>query len=206
MSRPAPAGTVAPGRVARKRAERQRLMERTAADVFAERGYERASLEEIAARLDLRGASLYHYYPSKEELFLHAVQNATAEVVARLRAVAGADAPAADRLRRLFAEQALVEIRDYPSFAPLFLMHLPDPVLAARVRELSREHAAIFRGLAAEVARERGLAPGRAEMATYLALGSLAYLRRWYDPEGALSAEELADHVAGELMAPFGGG
>ena len=127
--------TASVGRVARKRAERQRLMERVAAEVFAERGYERASLEEIAARLDMRGASLYHYYPSKEDLFLAAVQNATAEVVARLREVASSGGPAVDRLRRLFVSQALVELRAYPSFAPLFLMHLPDPVLdAARWR------------------------------------------------------------------------
>ena len=188
------------GRVARKRAERQRLMERVAAEVFAERGYERASLEEIAARLDMRGASLYHYYASKEELFLHAVQNATAEVVARLRAVVESGGPADERLRRLFAEQALVELRDYPSFAPLFLMHLPDPVLADRVRELSREHAAIFRDLAAEVAGEAGRPAGDARIATYLAMGSLAYLRRWYDPAGSMSVEELAEHVAGELV------
>ncbi|RTL65417.1 MAG: TetR/AcrR family transcriptional regulator [Pseudonocardiaceae bacterium] len=188
--------TASVGRVARKRAERQRLMERVAAEVFAERGYERASLEEIAARLDMRGASLYHYYPSKEDLFLAAVQNATAEVVARLREVASSGGPAVDRLRRLFVSQALVELRDYPSFAPLFLMHLPDPVLDARVRELSREHAAVFREVVAEVAAERG----DALIATYLALGSLAYLRRWYDPSGALSAEELADHVADRLL------
>ncbi|GJF05217.1 TetR/AcrR family transcriptional regulator [Pseudonocardia dioxanivorans] len=183
-------------RVARKRAERQRLMERVAAEVFAERGYERASLEEIAARLDMRGASLYHYYPSKEDLFLAAVQNATAEVVARLREVASSGGPAVDRLRRLFVSQALVELRDYPSFAPLFLMHLPDPVLDARVRELSREHAAVFREVAAEVAGDRG----DALIGTYLALGSLAYLRRWYDPAGALSPEELAEHVAASLV------
>ncbi|GAY12309.1 TetR/AcrR family transcriptional regulator [Pseudonocardia sp. N23] len=175
-------------------------MERVAAEVFAERGYERTSLEEIAARLDMRGASLYHYYPSKEDLFLAAVQNATAEVVARLREVADSGGPAVDRLRRLFASQALVELRDYPSFAPLFLMHLPDPVLEARVRELSREHAAIVRDLAAEVAAENGLPAGDGRIATYLAMGSLAYLRRWYDPSGSLSVEELADHVADQLV------
>lgn len=184
--------TASVGRVARKRAERQRLMERVAAEVFAERGYDRTSLEEIAARLDMRGASLYHYYPSKEDLFLAAVQNATAEVVARLREVASSGGPAVERLRRLFVSQALVELRDYPSFAPLFLMHLPDPVLDARVRELSREHAAVFRDLAAEV--------GGDPVSTYLALGSLAYLRRWYDPAGTLTAEELAEQVADRLL------
>ena len=171
-------------------------MERVAAEVFAERGYDRTSLEEIAARLDMRGASLYHYYPSKEDLFLAAVQNATAEVVARLREVASSGGPAIDRLRRLFVSQALVELRDYPSFAPLFLMHLPDPVLEARVHELSREHAAVFREVVAEVAEEKG----DARIATYLAMGSLAYLRRWYDPSGALSPEEMAEHVAELLL------
>jgi len=191
------------GRVARKRAERRRLVERTAAEVFAERGYEGANFEEIAARLDLRGASLYYYYPSKEDLFLRAVENATTEVLDRLRDVVESDLPHEERLRRLFFEQAIVEIRDYPSFAPLFLMYVPVPAIAERVLELRRQHGSILRTLAVEVAERNGIEHNRAEILAFLAMGSLVSLFSWYDPDGEFGPEEMAHRIADELLRPF---
>jgi hypothetical protein len=99
-----------------------------------------------------------------------------------------------------------VELRDYPSFAPLFLMHVPVPAIAQRLVELRHEHAAIFRTLGAEVAERHGIGRDRAQISTYLALGSLAYLCRWYDPGGELGVEQMADVVAAELVRPFTGG
>ncbi|MGQ0466281.1 MAG: TetR/AcrR family transcriptional regulator [Sporichthyaceae bacterium] len=190
-------------RVARKRAERRELVERTAALVFAQRGYEGANFEEIAARLDLRGASLYYYYPSKEDLFLRAIENATAEVLDRLRPLAASADPPEERLRRLFVEQAIVEIRDYPAFTPLFLMTVPVPALAVRLSELRLEHGTVFRKVAHEVAKRHGVPRQRASISVLLALGSLSYLHSWYDPDGPLGLQAFAEEVADQLLAPL---
>ncbi|MGQ0629639.1 MAG: TetR/AcrR family transcriptional regulator [Sporichthyaceae bacterium] len=190
-------------RVARKRAERRRLLERTAAEVFAQRGYEGANFEEIAARLDLRGASLYYYYPSKEELFLRSIENATAEVLARLRPIAAAKLPADERLRRLFVEQAIIEIRDYPAFAPLFAMSVPVPAIDARLAELRLEHGMVFRGVALEVARQHKIARRRASISILLALGALGQVHSWYDPSGPLGLTEMSEEIAEQLLRAF---
>ena len=197
---PAP---VPESRVARKRAERRRLVEQTAAEVFAQKGYDGANFEEIAARLDMRGASLYYYYSSKEELFLRAIENATAEVLERLRPIAESDLPAEERLRRLFVEQVFIETRDYPAFAPLFLMSVPEPAVAERLAELGREHSLVFRNLAREVAKQHGVPRRQATIAVLLALGSLSYIHSWYDPNGPLALEQLAEEVAHQLLQPF---
>ena len=190
-------------RVERKRAERRRLVERTAAEVFAQKGYDGANFEEIAARLDMRGASLYYYYPSKEDLFLRAIENATADVLDRLRPIAESDLPAEERLRRLFVEQVLIETRDYPAFAPLFLMSVPVPAVAQRLAELGREHSLVFRNLAREVAKKHGVPRRQATISVLLALGSLSYIHSWYDPNGPLKLEQLAEEVAEQLLQPF---
>ena len=197
---PAP---VPESRVARKRAERRRLVEQTAAEVFAQKGYDGANFEEIAARLDMRGASLYYYYPSKEDLFLHAIENATAEVLDRLRPIAESDLPAEERLRRLFIEQVLIETRDYPAFAPLFLMSVPVPAVAERLAELGRQHSMVFRTLAREVAKEHGVPRHQASISVLLALGSLSWLHSWYNPNGPLKLEQMAEEVADQLLQPF---
>ncbi len=197
---PAP---VPESRVARKRAERRRLVEQTAAEVFAQKGYDGANFEEIAARLDMRGASLYYYYPSKEDLFLHAIENATAEVLERLRPIAESDLPVEERLRLLFIEQVFIETRDYPAFAPLFLMSVPVPAVAERLAELGRAHSLVFRELAREVAKKHGVPPRQASISVLLALGSLSYLHSWYDPNGPLKLEQIAEEVAEQLLQPF---
>lgn len=60
------------------RQERERLARRedillAARQVFAERGYHAATLEEIAARADFGKGTLYNYFRSKTELFTHVV-------------------------------------------------------------------------------------------------------------------------------------
>jgi len=55
--------------------EKREKILKNAAKIFAKKGYERASLEEIANQLKLTKASLYHYIKSKEEmLFLIQLQ------------------------------------------------------------------------------------------------------------------------------------
>jgi AcrR family transcriptional regulator len=199
------AGTPADGgHVARKRAERIRRVEEAAARAFAERGYEGANFEDIARSLDLRGPSLYHYFASKEEMFLQCVEHSAAEVTARLEAIAAAGDPPVVRLRRMFAEQVLIELRDYPAFVPLFFRtHVPVPRIAARLAELKRAHGDILRRVAAECARANGLSSDDVRIPLLAAFGALAYVQEWYRPDGPMSPEELADSVSRTLIAPF---
>jgi TetR/AcrR family transcriptional regulator, cholesterol catabolism regulator len=192
------------GHVARKRAERIRRIEEAAARIFAERGYDRANFGDIASSLGLRGPSLYHYFGSKEELFLACVEYSAAEVMARLEAIARQAEPPGVRLRRMFAEQVLIEVRDFPAFAPLFLkVYVPVPEIAARLTEIKRAHGDIIRRVARECAAETGLDRASMQVALMAAFGALAYVQEWYSPGGPLSAEDLADRLAATLVAPF---
>ncbi|MEU4668216.1 TetR/AcrR family transcriptional regulator [Amycolatopsis sp. NPDC023774] len=187
-------------RAERKRAERVARLERAAARVFAHHGYEGANFDLIAAELDLRGASLYYYVSSKEELFLRCLRQSAADVSARLRAIVEAEPEPRERLRRLFREQVLIEVRDYPEYVPLFFKaRVSVPALADAVLGLRREHATVFE----ETARELGTDPRKARLCLEIAYGTLAYLPDWYDPAGAVGPVELADELAELLVAPF---
>lgn len=192
------------GRVTSKRAERMRRVEETAARLFAERGYDRANFDDIAGDLGLRGPSLYYYFPSKEEMFLACVEHSWGEVMRRLEQIAQRAEPPGVRLRRLFAEQVLIETRDYPTFAPLFFrVQVPVPRLQSRVAEIKRAHGDIIRRVAAECAAEAGQDKEAVWVALMAAFGALAYLPEWYSPGEPMSAEDLADRLAATLVAPF---
>jgi AcrR family transcriptional regulator len=64
-------GTVAPGSQARRRdaaATRAALLE-AAVDLFADRGFDRTTVRDIAARAGVNQALLFRYFGSKDELF-----------------------------------------------------------------------------------------------------------------------------------------
>lgn len=90
----------------RTESKRDAIVE-TAGQVFAELGYERTSMSEIAARIGGSKATLYGYFASKEELFLAVSQAAARQHLAP--AFSEFDAGTADlpaTLRR-FGEKAM---------------------------------------------------------------------------------------------------
>ncbi|MGC8481402.1 MAG: TetR/AcrR family transcriptional regulator [Acidimicrobiales bacterium] len=185
----------------RKRADRIAHLERVAAKLFAERGFEATGFEEIAMAVDLRGPSLYHYFPSKEDLFLGCVRRSAAEVMTRLeRIIEDLDDPV-ETLRVLFREQVLIEVRDYPEFVPLFLhLFLPVASLQAEVLALRRAHGEIFERAALHaLGRSDGLST-QDRVRLEIAFGALAFLPSWYQPGRALSPEALADEMAERLV------
>lgn len=54
--------------------------------LFTERGFEGASMREIAAAADMQPASVYYHFPSKEELLWAVWQKGGVELVERLKA------------------------------------------------------------------------------------------------------------------------
>jgi AcrR family transcriptional regulator len=76
------------------RAERERQMLAVAEEVFAERGYAGAAMDEIAERVGVSKPMLYEYFGSKDGLLSACVSRVRTELLdATRRAVAGAPTP-----------------------------------------------------------------------------------------------------------------
>lgn len=142
-------------RVERKREQRVgRILDATA-DVLGRQGITRFSLEEVADRLDVTKGSLYHYFPSRDELILAGMETLANRIMVELRdEVDGRQESATERLRRLLARQLAVVVWDYPASIELFTLREPAG-MAARVKALRVSHDALFRALV-----EEGLASG----------------------------------------------
>lgn len=206
MSQPSRvAGEATASRTERKRAARVARIERAAAKVFANRGYEGANFADIAAELDLQGSSLYHYFASKEELFLRCLSHSAEQVFTRLEAIVAERAPdSAGTLAALVREQVIIEVRDFPEFVPLFFkLPLASAKLADTVLDLRRQHARIFESAAAAAQADRRLDPHDVRVWLGIIFGALAYLPEWYDPGGPVGVEELADRMSRTLGEPF---
>jgi AcrR family transcriptional regulator len=116
------AGDAAPvERVRRQRGhQRVEVLLGAAAQVFAERGYDAATMTEIAARAESSIGSLYQFFPTKPEVAQGVIALQAGELQARLAAMAEASAGwDVDELSARLVV-ALIEFRAaHPSFARL---------------------------------------------------------------------------------------
>jgi len=101
--------TSQPGRKERERQMRRMEILGAARKLFAERGYEHATLEEIAGGAEFAKGSLYNYFGSKEELFREVVFSSIDDVE---RMAASALAPGGNA-REVFTEFATRVIEYY---------------------------------------------------------------------------------------------
>jgi len=74
-----------------KQTTRGRLLAAAAAQ-FARAGFERANIDEISLAAGFAKGTIYNYFPSKEELFLAVVEEASAQAAATAPAPEGASA------------------------------------------------------------------------------------------------------------------
>lgn len=77
-----------------KKSERREAILAGALDVFAEAGYDRASMTDICARVGYSKATLYAYFSSKEALLLELVGEATQAALDAVQETLAAAAPA----------------------------------------------------------------------------------------------------------------
>jgi AcrR family transcriptional regulator len=93
----------------REREEQARLTEilRAAEAVFAEQGYHQARMDDIAEKAELAKGTLYYYFKSKDEIFLHILERETGTVVAEIRRRITEDSTllqALDEMMKIFLE------------------------------------------------------------------------------------------------------
>ena len=80
-------------------ATRQRILD-VARREFAVHGYEVATNRRIATRVGITTAAVYHYFPSKADLYVEVLVDAEATVATRFAHVVSTSSSLSDRLAR----------------------------------------------------------------------------------------------------------
>ncbi|NMI00194.1 TetR/AcrR family transcriptional regulator [Pseudonocardia acidicola] len=194
----------APSRVARRRDRKVADILSAAADVLSERGFHGMSLDEVADRLDLTKASLYHYFPSREELVSACLETLATTANERLRQTAGAvSGTAAERLGMLIRAQLDMVVREYPQMARLFLQPLDWPELyRQRSRALRVEHDEIFRSVVREGIRS-GEFNVDEDVAMHNLYGAMNNVPVWFRGRRKKDVDDMAAKVADNLLRLF---
>jgi AcrR family transcriptional regulator len=118
------------------RAERREVIETVATEVFAERGYAGASIDEIARRAGVSAPVIYDHFASKRELHERLLERTRDELLGMwTRALAGTETPAVRIPRAIEAWAAYVEA--HPFAARMYFRESSgDPEVEAAHRQI----------------------------------------------------------------------
>ena len=157
-----------------------------AAKVFAERGFHAATTQDIADILNIRQASLYYYFQSKENALELVCLKSVEGVFEKAKAIAKARGTATERLTNLIVSH-LVPIRDRVDFVKVFLderQYLPDES-RRRIGKLSRNLERIFEDVLKEgVQQNEFRADLDVRVVTLAILGMENSVTGWYKKAG----------------------
>jgi AcrR family transcriptional regulator len=161
--------------------------------VFNERGFEAASMEDVAVRLGVTKSAIYHHVPSKVELLRLALDRALDALFAVTQEPAARTGPAIDRLEHVVRGSVRVLAAELP-FVTLLLRVRGNSDVELRALERRREFDRVVTGLVRAAGREGDVRTDvDAAVISRLLFGTVNSLTEWYRPDGGLTPDDLAD-------------
>jgi AcrR family transcriptional regulator len=174
--------------------ERKQAIVDAAAALFAAHGFNGASVADIAERCKTSKSLIYHYYESKEDILydvmishVRALEDAAAD------AMAGAASPE-QKLRDL--TQLFMALYVGAANRHKVLLNDLDALPKARRAEIVAVQRGLIekvQALLVEIEPALKKKPGAAFAAAMLFFGAINWTHTWFDPDGAVNAETLAD-------------
>ncbi|MFI9559983.1 TetR/AcrR family transcriptional regulator [Nonomuraea endophytica] len=180
---------------------RRRLLSE-ATRLFAERGFEGTSVQEIVAAAGVTKGAMYHYFDSKDDLLHEIYARVLRMQMERLTQIADEPRPVRERLRDAAADVVETSTANLDDSKIFFRsMHLLAPETQKSVRAERRRYHERFRDLVTEGQREGVFrADIEAEIVVDFFFGSVHHLGSWYHTDGPLSGGEVGRQFAELLL------
>jgi AcrR family transcriptional regulator len=183
----------------RARDEKKHAVLRMAAQLFLDVGYHRATLNDVATRLNITKPALYNYFRSKEEI-LDACYRLGQQMAEE--AIAAIDEEGGDgltRLRKLIRAYAMLMTMEFG----MCLVRLDDRELSEeayrRVRAEKRQDDLAFRKYIAAGVADGSIVSCDPKLAAFAIAGSLNWIGHWYRDGGEHTAQKIADQFSDML-------
>jgi AcrR family transcriptional regulator len=169
---------------------------RAAAHLFRTQGYERTTVRDLAKVVGIQSGSLFHHFKTKEDILLAVMEEGIRFNTERMRDAHAAGEGPRQQLRNLIRaelESIMGETRD----AMTVLVYEWGAVSPEKQRELlaMREEYEAYWMQALADARARGLLRHDPFVTRRLLAGAINWTRNWYNPQGAVTLEQLTDQV-----------
>lgn len=193
-------------RLQRRYLARRLAILRAAGREFRTRGFAETGMREIAAAADLSPANVYNYFRGKNEILFFCQDNALDRLIANLeKSRRTRTQSASEKLRaiiRFHLHCVLDEVEG--SAAHLLINAIPSHLRKRLLAKRDRYEQGVRHLIAAGI-RSREFLPADPALAARAILGALNSTIPWFNPQGPLSAEELAENFATYLIRGLSG-
>jgi AcrR family transcriptional regulator len=169
---------------------------RTAAEMILQKGYDATSVSDIAGALGITKAGLYHYIHGKTQLLFDIMQYGLDQLDREVAQPAKDIADAEARLRFMISMHARIVTRGHGAVTILVdEARALSPAQNRKITRRKRDYLDFLRATLRELAREGKLRGVDVTVAAFSLLGMINWLSRWYQPDGALNEEEIAEQL-----------
>jgi AcrR family transcriptional regulator len=162
--------------------------------VFAQRGYDGASVEEIAERARISKPIVYEHFGGKEGLYAVIVDREMDYVVTRISESIAAGSPR-ERVERA-AITFLIYVKDHPEGFAVLSRDTPGTSARGGMSSLLNDVAERVGKVFTALLKEAGYDPKMAPVYAHALIGMVAFVGQWWTETRKPPVEQVASHLA----------
>jgi TetR/AcrR family transcriptional regulator, cholesterol catabolism regulator len=173
-----------------------------AARVFREKGYDGATLRDIAKEAGLLPGSLYYHIRSKEELLRLIVEQPIRDLHVHLEEIVASEASPAQKLAQALAAQ----LRAFGMHYPYLFVHIHNVLRVDTMHPDMQKRAKRYEEFWQQILTQ-GVKIGEfpadldVKVTAFAIIGMCNWMHRWYRRDGRLSIEEITQQFSRLVLA-----
>jgi AcrR family transcriptional regulator len=170
--------------------------------LFAEKGFDGTSVQEIVESAGVTKGAMYHYFSSKDDLLYEIYHRLLGMQMSRLVRIADGAGSAEERLHGAAVDVLETSFRHLDELTVFFRsLHLLPAEKRKTVRAERRLYHERFRSLIEEGQQEGAFrADVPADVVVQYFFGSVHQVSTWYHPDGPMSAETVSEYYVSLLL------
>lgn len=181
--------------------QKREVITKEAAKLFAAKGFDGASVSDLAAACNNSKSLIYHYYASKEAILFDVMNGHIDLLVNAVEDISSRKGSPADLFKKLAREL----MRRYAGAASnqKVLLYELDNLPPLQRKEIIRKQRKIIdfaERLLAQAASNKKLSHGRLRGHVMLFFGMLNWTPNWFKPSGEISRDDIADMAAATTL------
>lgn len=172
-----------------------------AAKLFKQKGYATTTMRDLAAEVGIEAASIYHHLKSKEEILELICFDMADKLSTAIQEVNDIYFNAEERLRMAIKSHVRI-LTQHPNYSAVFIhdwKHLSSEKLSQFIA-LRDAYEKGFRLIVKEGINEDVFDQVDERFAALTILSTLNWINEWYNPEGKMTADEIAVKLSDFIM------
>ena len=165
--------------------------------LFSEKGYLETTMREIARELDMKPASLYNYFKSKEEALFKLLKGSVGSALEKIEAICSLNVSAEEKLKKLI--DFYVYAYSVKKEGPILLLNHVDKLSPEHRQILIQEQRRLVNmasKVLEELIKEGKMKPIPPKIALFAFFGMTNYSLKWYHPKGPVKPLELVEYLS----------